>query len=153
MSVVDSVFVAVSETPSQVATWLVHAKGGEVMATEQDRVRLRRRGSADDEWLGVVVQPNGYVEVDPEPDEIQAMDAYGIEIQLRGGHTEEVLHREAGKLLEGLVAARPDVPMLLVRNLDTLVTAYLPGTGTHTFDPLISPDAQDIDAWRPWVVS
>jgi hypothetical protein len=35
MSVVDSVFVAVSETPSQVATWLVHAKGGAALVDAQ----------------------------------------------------------------------------------------------------------------------
>jgi hypothetical protein len=42
--------------------------------------------------------------------------------------------------------------MLLVHNLDTLVAAHLPGAGTHAFDPSISPDAQDGDTWRPWVV-
>ncbi|MEV5967867.1 hypothetical protein AB0L70_39240 [Kribbella sp. NPDC051952] len=152
MSVVDSVFVAVSETPSQVATWLVQANGAEVMATERDLVRLRRRGTTVEEWLGVVVQPNGYAEADPAPDEVQAMDAYGIEIQLRGGRSEEVLHTEAGRLFDSLVASHPDTPMLLVHNLDTLVAAHLPGVGTHTFDRAISPDAPDIDAWRAWVV-
>jgi hypothetical protein len=151
MSVVDSVFVAVPETSSQVAAWLVEAAGCEVMATEGDTVRLRVRGATVDEWLGVVAQPNGYVLPDPEPDEIQAMDAYGIEIQIRGGGADDVLHREAGLLFGTLVATRPDVPMLLLHNLDTLVTAHLPGVGTHTFDAPISPDAVDIETWRSWV--
>jgi hypothetical protein len=82
-----------------------------------------------------------------------AMDAYGIEIQLRGGRTDDVLHTEVGQMFDKLVAARSDLPMLLVHNLDTLVAAYVPGVGSHAFDPLISPDAPDIDTWRPWVVT
>ena len=46
---------------------------------------------------------------------------------------------------------RPDVPALLVHNLDTLVAAYLPGVGVHTFEPAITPDVEDIEAWRGWV--
>ena len=152
MSVVDRVFVAVPETSAQVAAWLVEAAGCEVMAAEGDVIRLRVRGVTVAEWLGVVAQPNGYAELDPEPDEIQAMDSYGIEVQVRGGSGDETLHTEAGLIFDKLVAARPDLPMLLVHNLDTLVTAYLPGTGTHTFDPPITPDAPDLATWRPWVV-
>lgn len=153
MSVVDCVFAAVTETPEQVADWLTRVAGCEVVRIESDATLLRVRAESVDCWLGVVVQPNGYVEVDPEPDEIQAMDPYGIEIQLRGGRTEEVLHAEAGQLFDKLIAARSDVPMLLVHNLDTLVAAHLPGAGTHVFDESITPDGLDIDVWRPWVVS
>jgi len=153
MSVVDSLFVATSETTSQVASWLVEVVGCEVMATDADEVRMRMRGSTGDEWFGVVVQVNGYVEPDPAPDDIQAMDAYGIEIQLRGGKTDDGLHAEAGLVFDKLMASQPDVPMLLVHNLDTLVTAYLPGVGMKTFCPSITPDGPDVDVWRPWVVS
>jgi len=153
MSVVESVFVAVGETPRQVAGWLVKVAGCEVKWIEGSAIRLRQRATVHDGWLGVVVQPNGYVLPDAEPDEVQAMDAYAIEIQVRGGSSEDVLHREAGLLFDKLVATRPDVPMLLVHNLDTLVAAHLPGSGTHSFSPLISPDAPDQDTWRPWVVS
>jgi hypothetical protein len=55
-------------------------------------------------------------------------------------------------IFDDLVAGRPDVPALLVHNLDTLVSAHLPGAGTRSFDPLITPDVEDIDTWRPWVV-
>jgi hypothetical protein len=152
MSVVDSIFVAVPETSSQVAAWLVEAARCEVMSTDGDEVRMRRRGATVDGWLGVVAQPNGYIEPDPEPDEIQAMDPYPIEVQVRGGGTDEGLHAEAGLIFDELIASRPDVAMLLVHNLDTLVSAYLPGAGTHAFEPSISPDAPDVGVWRDWVV-
>jgi hypothetical protein len=153
MSVVDSVFMAGAESVGQVAGWVEEVVGAEVMAGDGEVARLRVRAGTVDEWLGMVVQPNGYVEADPEPDEIQAMDGYGVEVQIRGGRSDEVLHVEAGLIFEKLVAARPDVPMLLVRNLDTLVAAHLPSVGTHTFDPAITPDPPDDVVWRSWVVS
>jgi hypothetical protein len=152
MSVVEGVFVAVGEAPGQVAAWLVKVPGCEVRWIEGSAIRLRQRATTDDGWLGVVVQRNGYVLPDAEADEVQAMDAYSIEIQVRGGSTEEILHREARLLFGKLVDTRSDVPMLLVHNLDTLVAAHLPGAGNHWFDPLISPDAPDQDTWLPWVV-
>jgi hypothetical protein len=152
MSVVDSVFLAVSGGPQEVVDWLVEGVGAEVLVTEASAVRLRMRGESAADWLGVVVQPNGYVVPDPEPDEVQAMDGYAIEVQVRGGGSNGILHREAGRLFETLITARPEVPALLVHNLDTLVAAHFPGAGTHTFDPPITPDVEDIDAWRGWIV-
>jgi len=152
MSVVDSVFVAGAESVGQVVGWVVEVAGAEVMLQDGDAVRLRVGAATVDGWLGMVVQPNGYVEVDPEPDEIQAMDAYGIEVQLRGGGAEATLHVEAGLIFDKLVAARPDVAMLLVHDLDFLVAAHLPDVGTHTFDPPVTPDPPDDVVWRPWVV-
>ncbi|TDW84481.1 hypothetical protein EV137_7295 [Kribbella pratensis] len=151
MSVVDSVFLAVSGGQQEVVDWLVEGVGAEVLVTETSAVRLRMRGESAADWLGVVVQPNGYVVPDPEPDEVQAMDGYAIEVQVRGGGSDDILHREAGRLFETLITTRPEVPALLVHNLDTLVSAHLPGAGTHTFDPLITPDVEDIDTWRAWV--
>ncbi|TDW78010.1 hypothetical protein [Kribbella pratensis] len=151
MSVVDSVFIAVPGASSEVADWLVAEAGCEVMATERDAVRLRMRAHSADDWLGIVVQPNGYVLPDPEPDEVQAMDGYPIEVQIRGGASDDALHREAGLLFDTLVAAHADVPMLLVHNLETLVTAHLPGAGTHTFTPPVSPDAEDLETWHNWI--
>lgn len=151
MSDVDSVFLAVSESPAEVAAWVVDDIGAEVMAAEGDVVRLRVRGANVDQWLGVVVQPNGYVEVDAEPDEVQAMDAYGIEVQVRGGGT--ALRAEADLIFQKLVDRRSSVPMLLLTNLDTLVAAHLPEVGTHFFEEAISPDQPDLETWRPWVLA
>lgn len=152
MTVVDCVFVAIADSPPQVAAWLREVAGCEGGFVDGEAVRMHVRAATVDEWLGVVAQPNGYVEVDPEPDEIQAMDPYAIEVQVRGGRKEDVLHAEARLIFDKLVADRPDLPMLLVHNLDTLVAAHLPGAGTHTFDQSITPDVPDVDVWRPWVI-
>jgi hypothetical protein len=119
---------------------------------ESSTTRLRKRASVRDGWLALVVQPNMYAEVDPEPDEIQAMDPYAIEIQLRGSRDESALRAEAGLLFGVLVNDRPDVPMLLVHDLAILVAAHLPGVGTHPFDWPTSPDPPDLELWRSWVV-
>ncbi|MGW1345333.1 hypothetical protein ACWCOV_30095 [Kribbella sp. NPDC002412] len=152
MSVVDSVFVATAESPGQVAAWLREVAGFEGGSADGAAVRMRARAMTVDEWLGVVAQPNGYVEVDPEPEDIQALDPYAIEIQVRGGLREDVLHAEARLIFDKLVTSRPDLPMLLVHNLYTLVAAHLPGAGTYIFAEQITPDASDIDTWRAWVV-
>ena len=151
MSVVDCVFLAVAGGSREVGDWLVERVGAEVMVVEGEVVRLRMRGDGGQEWFGVVVQPNGYVVPEPEPEDVQAMDAYPVEVQVRGGQTYDELHRVAGRLFETLVSAHADIPALLVHNLDTLVAAYLPGVGVHTFEPAITPDVEDIEAWRGWV--
>lgn len=150
MSDVDSVFLAVSESPAEVAAWLVDDIAAEVMATEGDVVRLRVRAATVDQWLGVVVQPNEYAEVAPEPDEVQAMDAYAIEVQVRGGG--DALRAEADLIFQKLVDRRSSVPMLLVSNLDMLVAAHRPEAGTHFFEEMISPDEPGRETWRTWVL-
>jgi len=152
MSAVDSIFLQVTENPEQVADWLSGLLGLEVVGSDAESVRLRGRGATFDGWLGYVVQPNGYADLDPEPDEIQAMDPYGIEFQIRV-RDEDILHREARLAFDRIVEARPDVPTQLVENLAFLVAAHLPGTGTHLFEPGTTPDAEDQDTWRPWVTS
>ncbi|GAA1158195.1 hypothetical protein GCM10009630_65450 [Kribbella jejuensis] len=152
MSVVESVFVATEETPAQVAAWLVGVARCEVTAAEGSLIRLRMPATVHDGWYGVVVQPNGYVEVDPEPDDVQAMDPYDIEIQLRGGRDEAALRAEAGLLFAALVHDRADLPMLLVHDLAILVAAHMPGVGTRSFDWPTTPDGPDIAVWRGWAV-
>jgi hypothetical protein len=149
VSAVDSVFLAMSGGVRDVGCWAESA-GGETLVATADSVRLRLRGESGERWFGVVVQPNGYVDPDPEPEDGQAMDRYAVEVQVRGVSYEE-LYQQAGRLFETLIAAHPDVPALPFHNLDTLVSAYLPGAGMHTFDGPTTPDAADIDTWHPWV--
>jgi len=68
MSVVDCVFLAVAGGSREVGDWLVERVGAEVMVVEGEVVRLRMRGDGGQEWFGVVVQPNGYVVPEPEPE-------------------------------------------------------------------------------------
>ncbi|MFC5260856.1 hypothetical protein ACFPJ1_01945 [Kribbella qitaiheensis] len=152
MSTVDNVFLNVDEPPAVVAGWLTDLLGFEQVAGQAvgEEVGLRGRAKADDGWLGVVVQRNGHVSPEPEADEVQAIDACGIEIGIRY-KPETVLHREARLIFDTLVEARPEVPMLLTENLEILVAAHLPGVGTQYFDSGTTLDAPDLDTWRPWV--
>jgi hypothetical protein len=157
MSTNDNVFLATDEPVGTVAGWLAAVLDLEPVADPglKDDERLFRSGARTAERvLGLLVSPNEFAEIDPEPDEIQAIDRYPIDLDIRlvGPKDEELQLRETQAIFDRLATARPDVPMLLVHNLDTLVAAHLPGVGTHTFEPLISPDAPDLDVWQPWVL-
>ncbi|TCC08588.1 hypothetical protein [Kribbella soli] len=158
MSTSDNVFVAAGDSVAEVAEWLADVLELEpvVDADLKDDERLFRRTTRTAAGtVAVRVRPNGFAVVDPEPDEIQAIDRYPIDLSiwLVGTKDEEWQLRETTAIFGDLVTARPDVPVLLVHNLDTLVSAHLPGAGTHTFDPPITPDVEDIDTWRSWIIS
>jgi hypothetical protein len=59
---------------------------------------------------------------------------------------------DARLAVEVIVAGLPEVPALLVHNVEWLVGAYLPGRVPRYFEPRLSPDAEDVDAWGAWVV-
>ena len=67
----------------------------------------------------MVVQPNGYVVPDPEPDEVSAIDRYTgqISVWLAGMRDEEEQAREACALFNELAAARPGVGLVLSHGL------------------------------------
>jgi hypothetical protein len=159
MSTSDNVFVAASDSVAEVAEWLAAVLELEPVAdadlTVDDRV-FRRTARTGTGAVAVRVRPNGFAVLNPqEPDEIQAIDRYPIDLSiwLVGTKDEEWQLRETTAIFGDLVTARPDVPALLVHNLDTLVSAHLPGVGTHTFDPPITPDVEDIDTWRSWIIT
>ncbi|TDO55136.1 hypothetical protein EV651_115100 [Kribbella sp. VKM Ac-2571] len=159
MSTSDNVFVAAGDPVAAVAEWLADVLELEPVADadpKDDERVFRRTARTETGTVAVRVRPNGFAVVDPqEPDEIQAIDRYPIDLSiwLVGRKDEEGQLRETTAIFVDLVTARPDVPALLVHNLDTLVSAHLPGAGTHTFDPPITPDIEDIDTWRDWTVS
>lgn len=158
MSTDDDIFLAAIEPVDQVAQWLAGVLDLEpVQASDLLEGEHLFRGNARtaERELVVLVALNGYIEVDPEPDEVQAIDPYPIDVRVRllGRKDEDLQLRETQAAFTALAESRPDIAMLLVHNLDTWVAAHLPGTGTHTFDESISPDAPDIDTWRPWVVT
>ncbi|WP_148256705.1 hypothetical protein [Kribbella flavida] len=108
--------------------------------------------TVDDGWLGFIVRPNGYADVDPGPEDVQAMDGYPVEVDIRfGGRDDDVLKAEGKAAFERVVAVRPDLAVLLCHNLSLLVAAYLPGVGIKYFGPGTTPDAQDEGTWGPWV--
>jgi len=157
MSTNDNVFLAADGPIGTVAEWLAVVLDLESVADPDLRENERLfRGSAlaAQRELGLLLRPNTYAEIAPEPDAVQALDRYPIDLDIRltGPQDDELQLRETRAVFDRLVTARNDVPMLLIHNLDTLVAAHLPGSGTHSFEPLISPDAPDINVWRPWVI-
>lgn len=153
MSTVESIFVQVEVGPGEVAGWLVEVLRFERLAGDPgapDEAVLRGSAATVDGWLGVVVDRNGYGS--QEGEEAVAIDGYQIEIGIRF-KPDEVLLREARLIFDKLIEARPEVPMLLVHELDALVAAHLPGVGTEYFGESITVDAPDQDTWRPWVRS
>ncbi|WP_020391351.1 hypothetical protein [Kribbella catacumbae] len=158
MSTVESIFLGTDLPVQQVLDdWLVPLFGLESVPDEPpegEEFYVRGRAIDADGWLGFVVRPNGYAAVAPEPDDVQAFDAYPLEIAVRyGARIEGVQEQQARLVFEKLVEARPDVPMLLVHDLDRLVGAHLPGGGTQYWPEPPTVDAPDQDKWRSWVRS
>lgn len=157
MATSDNVFLATDESVADVAGWVAGVLGLEPVTDVElkpGELLFRAAAQSVQRDLGVLVSANKFAEIDPEPDEIQAIDRYPIDLSIRlvGRKDEELQFAETRTIFDRLVAARPDVPVLFVHNLDTLVAAHLPGARTHTFDPSISPDAPDSDTWRAWVL-
>jgi hypothetical protein len=154
MSDVENIFLGVDVSLRRVADeWLTPLLGLEAMPDGLDsEEEIGLRGRAGDGWLVLLVRRNGYAEIAPEPDEVQAFDAYPIEIAVRyPGGAESAQQREVRRVFDQLVAARPEVPMLLVHDLDVLVAAHLPGVGTEYFGETVTVDAPDRDKWAAWV--
>ncbi|NEA30157.1 hypothetical protein [Streptomyces sp. SID13031] len=156
MSTVENVFLQTDLAGQQVLDdWLVPLFGLESVPGEpSEGGEYYARGPAIgvDGWLGFVVRPNSFQGVDPEPDDVQAFDAYPPETAIRyGTRVEGVQEQQARLIFEKLVETRPDVPMLLAHDLDLLVGAHLPGGGTQYWPDPPTVDAPDQDDWRPWV--
>jgi hypothetical protein len=88
--------------------------------------------------------------VDPEPGEVQAIDAYPVQVDVWYGEDEAVQEREARLVFEKLAGAGE--AMLLVRDVTDLVAAHLPGAGTQYFEAGVTMDEPDLEHWRDWVV-
>ncbi|MFK4089379.1 hypothetical protein ACI2LF_35025 [Kribbella sp. NPDC020789] len=154
MSTSDDVFL--DAAVDDLVGWLASALGARPLTV--DWVAPEQRlfavtADTPDRELALLLGPNEYGDADPDPDDLSAMDGYPSDLKVRlvGTRDDDIQRRECRWIFERLVAARPDVPMLLVTNLDTLLAAHLPEAGTHYFEELISPDPEDLETWRPWV--
>ncbi|GAA0931726.1 hypothetical protein GCM10009554_15820 [Kribbella koreensis] len=92
---------------------------------------------------GVSVHGNWHVLGELEAGEAQAIDPYGVQVDLVGGGDEA---RASFERLVGL-----GMPLLLVEDVTYLVAAYLPDAGTHYFAAGVSMDEPDLPQWRDWV--
>jgi hypothetical protein len=153
MSEQENIFLQSSATAEQEATRLRELLGLEPIpdtsAAGPDEFGLRGPAATVEGVLGYIVQPNDLV----AEEDAQATDSYPIEIDIWLGRDEAVQRHEARLVFDRLVAARPDVPMLLCHDLDVLVAAYRPGQGVHEFPAGTTVDLPHAAQWRPWVVA
>ncbi|TDD59565.1 hypothetical protein E1263_14545 [Kribbella antibiotica] len=154
MSSDDNVFL--DATVEDVAAWLLSALGA--TPAEDSSLDVGERlfvvnAVTVDRQLALLLAPNDYGDVDPEPEDISAIDNYAADLHVRliGPKEEDDQRRECRAIFDRLVAAHPEVPMLLVENLSRLSAAHLPEAGTHVFEESISPDYPHLEIWRPWV--
>ena len=99
--------------------------------------------------IGVYIGLNGF---QPEPDEVQAMDGYPVSSTFSPVSERMPRRRRPGWPSNRWSQPWPTCPRSWSHNVEMLVAAYLPGAGTHTFDPGTTLDDPDLDTWRPWVV-
>lgn len=158
MSTDDDIFLASSQSLEATAEWM--SKVLELERLEDPDLKenvylLRGRARTMDRELVLVVAPNTYGEVDPEPEDVSAIDHYtGVaDVRLVGKKDEELQTREAGAVFDELVEGRPAVALVLSHALSLMIAAYLPGAGVHYFPPGTTLDVPDDDVWRHWVVS
>jgi hypothetical protein len=158
MSERENIFVAGAEEPSQFSRLLVDGfrvepmRGTDLQGSED--LGLRGQALTADGFVGLRVHRNTFVDPDAAPDEVQAFDAYPVQIDLwlPRPTVEHAQETEARAWFDRVVAARPDLPMLLVHDVVLLHAAYLPGKPVHDFPPGTSVDFPDIETWLPWVI-
>ncbi|MEV8376561.1 hypothetical protein AB0P21_27705 [Kribbella sp. NPDC056861] len=147
----DEIFLAIEDGIAVVAARVAEVLGarGKGQPDDTGEWGFVGQGRTVDAEYGLFVGPNYLA---PEAGELQAMDAYPVmvDVQLR---THKPLQREEARLaFEAIVAAMPDVPALLLHNVEWLVAAYLPGSPVKYFEPRLTPDAEDVDSWGQWVL-
>jgi hypothetical protein len=158
MSDTENIFVAGADKPSQLVRLLVHRLGLEYMRGEGSQAPedhgLRGPALTAAGLVGLRVYRNNFIDPDAAPDELQAFDAYPVQVDLwlPRPPAEGAQEVEARAWFDRLVAARPELPMLLVNELQLLHAAYLPGKPVHDFPAGTFVDFADIDAWLPWVI-
>jgi hypothetical protein len=157
MSTSDTIFLAASEPLDRTAAWLADVLRLEPLEDPdlaENEHLFRGRARTLEGELVLVVEPNTYGEVDPEPEDVSAIDDYTgvVDIRVAGIKDEEAQAREARAVFDDLAATQPEVALVLSHAMSWIVAAYLPGTGVHVFPPRTSLDADALATWRPWVV-
>ena len=158
MSTDDNIFLAADQPLGEVAGWLRGILGLERIEDpdlKENQHFFRGPARTIEGKVLLVVGPNVYGEVDPEPEDVSAIDHYAgvVDVRLAGLKDEETQEREARAVFDELAATQSDVALVLGHDMAWIVAAYLPGAGAHAFPPRTSLDADDIDTWRPWVIA
>jgi hypothetical protein len=158
MSTDDNIFLAGNGPLDSMARWLGDALGLEAVEDSDLKVGahlFRGRARTVDGDLYLLVEPNVYGELNPEPADVSAIDRYQgvVDVRYAGRKNEELQEREARAIFDELSGLQPDLAMILSHNMALLTAAYLPGAGVRSFPRGTTLDAEDIEAWRPWVIA
>ncbi|MEI8410660.1 MULTISPECIES: hypothetical protein [unclassified Kribbella] len=158
MSTDDDIFLAAGGPLGETAEWLAEVLRLEAVEGPElaDNTYLfRGRARTVDRELVFVIEPNTYGEIDPEPEDVSAIDRYTgvVDVRLLGRKDEELQAREARAVFDELADSRPDVAIILSHAPCLMIAAYLPGAGVCTFPPGTTLDVPDDDVWGPWVVT
>jgi hypothetical protein len=151
----ENIFFAAPAAAQEIAEWLInHLSFEPIDATDHSAdIALRGPALASEGLIGVSIQVNTLVDPAAAPDEIQAIDAYPIQLDLWApGRTVAMQETEARNLFDRLVSAFPQISAILTHDLDILRHAYLVGVGTHEFPDKTTVDFPDLESWKPWVV-
>ena len=141
MGTVESIFIDTAESVEEVAGWLTELFGLEPIPEQsgrQDEIGLRGRAATVDGWLGFLVEPNRHAEIDPAPDEVQAIDPYQIEVDIWYGGPDRGTSSSgrSGSSSTKLVEDRSDIAILLCHEVTILIAAYRPDRGRTTSNPV-----------------
>jgi hypothetical protein len=157
MSTSDSIFLAASEPLDRTADWLAGVLRLERLddpELKENQHFFRGRARTVEGKVLLVVGPNIYGEVDPDPEDVSAIDRYTgvVDVRLVGARDEDAQAQEARAVFDELASTQPDVALVLSHAMSWIVASYLPGAGVRAFPAGTSLDAPDLDTWRPWVV-
>lgn len=157
MSNDDTIFLAADRSLSALAGWIadaLHLERLDDPGLEENEHFFRGRARTVDGRVLLHVEPNIYGEADPEPEDVSAIDRYcaAVDVRISGSRDEALQSGEARAIFDELAAMRPPVGLVLVTAMSWIVAAYLPGAGVRTFPPRTTPDADDQDVWRGWVL-
>jgi hypothetical protein len=154
MSTSDNIFVHTDLPVTEAAERVRQALGLRLETDLQGRIFLvRETPGGSVRQLGGQFQENPHRTGDVAPDEMSVIDGYEYDWNIRsvpGGR--DVLDAASPAIFRELAAALP-WSMILVRQVDTLLAASSPGTGLVEFEPVISPDGDAVDLWRPFDVN
>ncbi|QNE22602.1 hypothetical protein F1D05_37775 [Kribbella qitaiheensis] len=143
----DEVFLAVGGAVEVVAARVAEVLGlGDGLEPEDGSGEWAFVGRARtvDAPMGVFIGPNY---LGSEPGVLTALDAYPVMVDIQFRTHKPLQAEEARLAFELMVAGMPDVPALLVHNVELLVAAYVPGQAPRYFEADLTPDAEDVETW------
>lgn len=152
MSEIEHILLQSGLSPEETAQRLAEVLRGRIVRHDNGEIAVRRQAAADPiRSIGGEVIENEYGEDDPEPGEESVYDRYPIvfEVWLSGATDEDMLHAEASRLFDEIVAALP-WPAVHTRVGGRLFSASTPSLGRTDYPPGTSSTATSRALWGPY---